>query len=85
MLPIWRDNWLFLLLDEKNSRERDVPERVLVEPFLYYNINIFLCQHLIDNFILASMRRNEEVPINLRICLHVPSRFSVFPFSFACF
>ena len=32
MLPIWRDNWLFLLLDEKNSRERDVPERLLVEP-----------------------------------------------------
>ena len=34
MLPIWRDNWLFLLLDEKNSRERDVPERLLVEPFI---------------------------------------------------
>ena len=34
MLPIWRDNWLFLLLDEKNSRERDVPERLLVEPVL---------------------------------------------------
>ena len=32
MLPIWRDIWLFLLLDEKNSRERDVPERLLVEP-----------------------------------------------------
>ena len=34
MLPIWRDNWLFLLLDEKNSRERDVPERLLVEPLI---------------------------------------------------
>ena len=34
MLPIWRDNWLFLLLDGKNSRERDVPERVLVEPIV---------------------------------------------------
>ena len=27
MLPIWRDNWLFLLLDEKNGRERDMWER----------------------------------------------------------
>ena len=34
MLPIWRDNWLFLLLDEKNSSERHVLERVLVEPEL---------------------------------------------------
>ena len=35
MWPIWRDNWLFLLLDEKNSRERNVPERLLVEPASY--------------------------------------------------
>ena len=32
MLPIWRDDWLFLFLDGKSSRERDVPERLLVEP-----------------------------------------------------
>ena len=42
MLPIWRDNWLFLLLDEKNSRERDVPERLLVEPSMQASSRILM-------------------------------------------
>ena len=52
MLPIWRDNWLFLLLDEKNSRERDVPERLLVEPSIYA-VCSFCCTGLETIYCLA--------------------------------
>ena len=60
MLPIWRDNWLFLLLDEKNSRERDVPERLLVEPMeqpFLLNYKNFLCINILTLVSLSGLCR----------------------------